>query len=125
MKNILKRILFSLIVLGSSYILSAQQCVPPTCTVGMSSYYGKKFAGKKTASGDVFNPNEMTAAHRTYKFGTKLKVTNPLNNKSVIVTVNDRGPFIKGRELDLSRAAFEKIADIRKGVLKVTVEIIK
>lgn len=92
---------------------------------GKASYYGGKFNGRKTASGEVFDENELTAAHRKYKFGTILKVTNIKNNKHVIVKINDRGPFIKGRIIDLSKAAFKKIANIKKGVIKVKIEIVK
>ena len=81
----------------------------PTATVsvegkanGVATYYHNKFNGRKTASGEVFNNNKLTAAHRTYPFGTILRVTNPINGKSVVVKVNDRGPFAKGKDLDLS-----------------------
>lgn len=76
---------------------------------GIASYYGGKFHGRKTASGDTFNQNEMTCAHRTLPFGTKLEVTNPSNGKEVDVVVNDRGPFKKNRVLDLSKAAARKL----------------
>lgn len=90
------------------------------------SYYADKFNGRTTASGEKFNNNKLTAAHRTFPFGTKLKVTNQKNNKSVTVTVNDRGPFIKTRELDLSKEAFMQIAENKnQGILTVTIELIK
>ncbi|MDO5509368.1 MAG: septal ring lytic transglycosylase RlpA family protein [Weeksellaceae bacterium] len=89
-----------------------------------ASYYGKKFHGKKTASGDLFDMNEHTAAHRTLPFGTKVKVTNTRNGKEVIVTINDRGPFSKHRKLDLSRAAFDEIANLDSGVITVDYEIL-
>ncbi len=76
---------------------------------GIASYYGGKFHGRKTASGDTFNQNEMTCAHKTLPFGTKLEVTNPSNGKEVEVVVNDRGPFIKNRVLDLSKGAARKL----------------
>lgn len=91
-----------------------------------ASYYGEKFHGKKTASGEIFNMNDMTAAHKTLKFGTIVKVTSIDTDKSVIVRINDRGPFIKGRSLDLSKASFFKIAPKRYGgSIKVKLEIIK
>jgi rare lipoprotein A len=91
-----------------------------------ASYYHDKFNGRKTASGEKFDNNLYTAAHKTLKFGTKLKITNPLNNESVIVTVNDRGPFTKGREIDLSKKAFMDIANCKlPGFLNVTIEIIE
>lgn len=72
-----------------------------------ASWYGPGFHGRKTASGEIFNKNSYTAAHRTYPFGTKLRLT--YKGKSVIVRVNDRGPFIKGRQLDMSQAAARKL----------------
>ena len=76
---------------------------------GHASWYGPGFHGHKTASGQKFNQNALTAAHRSIKFGNKVKVTNKTNGRSVIVTVNDRGPFVKGRMIDLSRAAARSI----------------
>jgi hypothetical protein len=71
----------------------------------MASYYGKEFAGRRTASGEKFNPGGMTAAHRTLPFGTLVRVTHSRNGRSVTVRINDRGPFIRGRSIDLSAAA--------------------
>jgi rare lipoprotein A (peptidoglycan hydrolase) len=71
----------------------------------MASYYGKELAGRRTASGEKFNPGAMTAAHRTLRFGTRVRVTHSRNGRSVTVRINDRGPFIKGRSIDLSAAA--------------------
>ncbi len=93
--------------------------------VAVVSYYGKKFHGKLTASGEPFDMNDMTCAHKTLKFGTKVEFTNPKNGKKVVVTVNDRGPYIKGRKFDLSKAAFNKIANINKGVAKLHYRILK
>lgn len=89
---------------------------------GMASYYGAELAGNRTASGERFNPAAMTAAHRTLPMGTMLKVTNMANGKSVIVRINDRGPFVKNRIIDISRGAAEKIAMIRSGTARVTLE---
>lgn len=92
---------------------------------GVASYYAEKFNNRKTASGVRFDNNKLTAAHKKLPFGTVLRVTNPVNNKSVIVVVNDRGPYAKGREIDLSRKAFMSIATNKNsGVLKVTLEIL-
>lgn len=88
---------------------------------GNASYYGKKFHGRQTANGEKFNMRDLTAAHRTLPFNTKVKVTNLKNNKSVIVRINDRGPFAKGRIIDLSRAAAEKIGLIADGVAMVEI----
>ena len=76
---------------------------------GVASWYGGKFHGRLTSSGEVFDTNEMTAAHRTLPFGTIVKVTNMDNGKSAMVKINDRGPFVDGRIIDLSRAAAEQI----------------
>ena len=90
------------------------------------SYYHDKFNGRKTASGAIFSNNKLTTAHPSLPFGTQLKVTNRANGKSVIVTVTDRGPFTKGRELDLTKRAFMGITDNKnKGVLQVDIEIVK
>lgn len=91
-----------------------------------ASYYSDKFNGRKTASGKRFNNNELTAAHKKFPFGTILKVTNEANKKCTIVQVTDRGPFVKGREIDLSKKAFMDIASNKKsGVVFVTIEILK
>jgi rare lipoprotein A len=91
-----------------------------------ASYYHDKFNGRKTASGEKFDNNLYTAAHKTLKFGTKIKVTNTFNNESVIVTVNDRGPFVKGREIDLSKKAFMEITKHKlTGFLIVHLEILE
>lgn len=90
---------------------------------GEASYYADKFHGRPTASGEKYNKKSFTAAHRTLPFGTKVRVTNVKNGKSVDVTINDRGPFKAGRVIDLSRAAAEKIGLIQDGVAQVTVEV--
>ncbi|MGB3753026.1 MAG: septal ring lytic transglycosylase RlpA family protein [Parerythrobacter sp.] len=89
---------------------------------GVASYYGKRFHGRRTANGERFNMNAMTAAHKTLPFGTKLRVTNPRNGESVVVRVNDRGPFTPGRTLDLSRAAASEIGLVRRGHGRVKLE---
>lgn len=92
---------------------------------GKASFYGNKYSRKrKTASGEHFVKEELTAAHRTLPFNTKVKVTNVKNGKSVIVRINDRGPFLKERILDLSPAAFDSIASRKTGVINVVAEII-
>jgi rare lipoprotein A len=88
---------------------------------GIASYYGYG-AGSQTASGQRFNPNAMTAAHRTLPFGTKVRVTNKRNGKTVVVTINDRGPFVRGRVIDLSTAAAGVIGMKSSGLAPVTVE---
>ena len=91
---------------------------------GIASYYANKFQGRKTASGEKYDKNKFTAAHRTYTFGTKLKVTNITNGKSIIVTVNDRGPYSNHRLIDLSYAAAKHIDMIQQGVIEVHVEVV-
>ncbi|WP_296143812.1 septal ring lytic transglycosylase RlpA family protein [uncultured Flavobacterium sp.] len=91
-----------------------------------ASYYADKFNGKKTASGEKFSNSKYTAAHRKIAFGTKVRVTNLANNKSVVVEINDRGPWTPGREIDLSIKAFMEIADNQNhGALRVSIEILK
>ena len=106
-------------------VADASSTVSTMATTGVASYYHNKFNGRKTASGEVFSNNKLTAAHRTYPFGTYLKVTNVVNGKSVVVKVNDRGPFTKEKELDLSRKAFMDITDNpNKGNLQVNIEVV-
>jgi peptidoglycan lytic transglycosylase len=90
---------------------------------GMASYYGTE-SGSQTSSGEHFNPNAMTAAHRTLPFGTKVLVTNKRNGRSVIVRINDRGPFVYGRIIDLSTAAADVIGMRGAGVASVTLEVL-
>ncbi len=90
-----------------------------------ASYYADKFNGRRTASGKKFNNSKYTAAHRKLPFGTKLRITNEKNGKWVVVEVTDRGPFTKGREIDLTRRAFMDIAHNKSsGMVNVTIEII-
>lgn len=91
-----------------------------------ASYYADKFNGRKTTSGKRFDNNKYTAAHKKLPFGTRVKVTNLVNGKSVIVEVTDRGPFVKSREIDLSKRAFMEIASNKStGVMKVNLELIQ
>ena len=85
---------------------------------GKASYYAMKFQSKKTASGELYDKSKKTAAHKKLPFETKVKVTNTKNSKSVIVKINDRGPFVKGRIIDLSSSAFSNIANLDAGVIK-------
>lgn len=91
---------------------------------GLASWYGGKFQGRLTANGEVFDTNQLTAAHRTLPFGTVVRVTNPVSEQSVVVRINDRGPFVEGRVIDLSRAAADAIGIAAAGVAPVRVEII-
>lgn len=91
--------------------------------IGKASFYGVKCnGGTKTASGRVLRDHELTAAHRTYRFGTKVRVTNLSNGKSVVVTITDRGPFIAGRIIDVTYAAADKLGFRKQGLARVKVE---
>jgi rare lipoprotein A len=94
----------------------------PSRRIGVASWYGPGFHGKLTASGEPYNMYEMTCAHKTFPMGTKLRVTSVQNGKSVVVTVNDRGPYVAGREIDLSYAAAKKLEIIGPGTAKVEIE---
>lgn len=87
-----------------------------------ASWYGDPYHGRPTASGERFDKNELTAAHKTLPFGTRLRVTYPATGRSVVVRINDRGPFAPGRDLDLSQAAAERLGLIPAGVARVRVE---
>jgi peptidoglycan lytic transglycosylase len=89
--------------------LGALVCLEGAAQAQVATYYGKEFAGHRTASGERFNPGAMTAAHRTLPFGTRVRVTNSHTGRSVIVRINDRGPFVKGRSIDLSSGAARAI----------------
>ncbi len=93
-------------------------------TVGIASWYGKKFHGRPTASGEIYDMYALTAAHRTLPLGTIVRVTSLRTNKQVKVKVNDRGPFVKGRIIDLSFAAFNEIERVEKGTARVRVEAV-
>lgn len=88
---------------------------------GIASYYGQKFHGRKTASGERYDHNAMTAAHRTAPFGSQLRVTNLVNGRSVIVRVNDRGPWTRGRVVDISGAAARQLGMTGRGLTRVSV----
>jgi len=92
---------------------------------GSASYYAAKFNGRRTASGERFDNAAMTAAHRSLPFGTKLRVTNPSNGRSVVVRVNDRGPFTRGRLIDVSRAAADELGMVARGHATVELAIIE
>jgi rare lipoprotein A len=91
---------------------------------GHASYYGNEFAGRRTASGEIFNPSAMTAAHRTVAFGSRIKVTHLGNGREVTVRVNDRGPWGRGRVIDLSYAAAREIGIHRSGTARVKLTLL-
>lgn len=90
--------------------------------VGSASYYHVDFNGRITANGEVYDDGRLTAAHRTLDFGTRVRVTNLVNRKSVVVTINDRGPFVRGRIIDLSRRAAGALGFVERGTARVRVE---
>lgn len=112
---------------GILLILSLWGALTSSCfgqtEIGQASFYAAKFKGRRTASGERFHPDSMTCAHRTHPFGTLLLVTCPSKQTSVIVRVNDRGPFGKGRIVDLAPAAAEKLGILLAGVANVEVEV--
>lgn len=91
---------------------------------GKASFYADKFEGRSTASGEKYKHNKLTAAHKTLPFGTKVKVTNLANNKEIEVTINDRGPYVEGRIIDLSKAAAEALGFITLGLAEVRMEVV-
>jgi len=91
---------------------------------GVASYYADRFHGRKTASGQRYNKQELTAAHKTLPLGTKVRVTNVRNGESVDVEITDRGPYIKGRVIDLSKAAARELGMVGAGLAQVRLEII-
>ncbi|MGB3722272.1 MAG: septal ring lytic transglycosylase RlpA family protein [Pacificimonas sp.] len=93
--------------------------------IGGASYYGDRFAGRKTANGEIFDPMQMTAAHRTLPMGSKVRVTHEKTGETVIVRINDRGPFHGKRVIDLSKAAAKRLGMIRTGTARVKLELLK
>lgn len=118
----MKKILLLVFLFVSSFYVFAGKVYKSSAT---ASYYGKDFHGKKTSNGEVFNMNDLTCAHKSLPFDTILRITNLSNEKTVKVRVNDRGPFVVGREIDLSTAAAKKLDMMKAGTAKVKIEIVK
>ena len=97
----------------------------PQTQIGIASYYGKKFHKKRTANGEIFNMYKVSAAHKSYPLGTKVRVTNLENGKSIKLVINDRGPFVKGRIIDLSYKAARKLDFVNQGTTKVRINVIR
>jgi rare lipoprotein A len=97
----------------------------PAAESGTASFYAGKYHGKPTASGEIFDMRQLTAAHPRLAFGTVVKVTNTENNRSVLVRINDRGPFVAGRVIDLSLAAAEELRMVKSGLAQVKLEIVR
>ena len=100
------------------------QSVRPPGKLEVASWYGPGFVGHVTSDGEVFNPNQLTAASKTLPLGSRVRVTNPENGRSVVVRINDRGPYVKGRNLDLSHSAAQKIGLCAEGVGHVRVRVL-
>ena len=119
---------FVLLVIAATVFANARhfsQAMAADATSGTVSYYAESYNHRRTASGERFNNNALTAAHRTYPFGTKLRLTNTKNHKSVVVRVNDRGPFVKGREISVTRRAARKLGFLHQGLAQVEIERLK
>ncbi|VVT12659.1 Endolytic peptidoglycan transglycosylase RlpA [Erythrobacter sp. EC-HK427] len=109
-------------------IATIEPATPPAAEAlgsGVASYYGRQFHGRRTANGETFDMNALTAAHRTLPFGSRVRVTNTGNGRSVIVRINDRGPFTRGRTIDLSQAAATEIGLIQRGHGTVQLELLR
>lgn len=127
MQKYLKGALGAALALSLAFSASLPQIhasEPATVLSGVASWYGPGFHGRTTANGERYNMHDMTAAHKSLKFGTKVKVTNQTNGKSVVVRINDRGPYIGGRIIDLSRSAAQAIDMIGPGTAAVTVQVL-
>ncbi|UYQ92866.1 septal ring lytic transglycosylase RlpA family protein [Chitinophaga horti] len=105
-----------------SILIFASACSRKVTEAGKASYYADKFHGRKTASGATFSQSKLTAAHKSLPFGTKVKVVNRDNGRTVKVRINDRGPFVAGRIIDLSKKAAKKIGLIQAGVANVEIK---
>jgi rare lipoprotein A len=97
---------------------------PTRSETGVGSYYAHKFDGRQTASGEVYHENELTAAHRTLPFGTLVRVTNVANGHNVLVRINDRGPFVKDRIIDVSYRAAKELGFVDEGLARLRVEVV-
>lgn len=115
---------FILLILISTVLLSACASTKRITESGMASWYGPDFHGKRTASGETYDQRELTAAHKTLPFNSVVRVTNLDNGKQVVVRINDRGPYSRGRVIDLSRAAAEEVSMIQAGVARVRIEVL-
>jgi rare lipoprotein A len=115
---LMKRLFFLFLILSFFYRAEAQ------VQTGKASFYADKFEGQPTASGEKYKRSKLTAAHKTLPFGTKVRITNIANNQTVDVVINDRGPYVDGRIIDVSRAAAEKLGFINQGLADVSLEII-
>lgn len=121
MNKFLNRYIVTILLIA---ITSSACAKDPKVQIGNGSWYGKKFHGRKTASGEKYNMYALTAAHKTLPFNTMVEVTNLSNNRKIIVRINDRGPYAKGRIIDLSYLAAKKLGYANKGVAKLKLKVL-
>lgn len=128
----MRRLSVSLVALTATLMLASHSYAgfagrqtddPAFRQVGVASWYGPGFHGRRTASGERFDQNDLTAAHRNLPLGSEVRVTNLENGRTVTVEINDRGPYVKNRVLDLSKAAARRLGIIENGVAKVRIEV--
>jgi len=112
------------ILVAASALSGATDQPATVAEAGIASYYGAEYHGKRTASGEIYDMHQLTAAHPRYAFGTRVKVTHSGNSRSVIVRINERGPFSKGRVIDLSQSAAEELKMVKSGLAQVKLEIV-
>ena len=108
-----------------NFTATEYQAVPGRTQRGIATWYGEAYRGKRTASGEKFNPDDFTAAHRTLRFGTVVEVRNLRNNRTVLVEINDRGPFGKNRIIDLSEAAARQLGMLAAGMVPVEIRLVR
>ena len=97
----------------------------PQVQIGIASYYGSKFHKKRTANGEIFNMYKVSAAHKTLPLGTKVRVINLKNGRSLTMTINERGPYVKGRDIELTYKAAQKLGFVNQGTTKVRIEVLR
>nr|WP_127752718.1 MULTISPECIES: septal ring lytic transglycosylase RlpA family protein [unclassified Devosia] len=124
MQKIFKAAAVALSLTLAAVPMAPQAFAKDSTLSGVASWYGPGFHGRTTANGEKYNMHQLTAAHKSLKFGTKVRVTNKKNGKSVIVRINDRGPYVGSRIIDLSKGAAQAIGMIGSGTASVTVEIL-
>ena len=117
-------LLLLMVLAGCGHVLKPGMPRRGRPQTGIASWYGSKYHGRTCANGEKFDMYKLTAAHKSLPFGTRVRVTNLENNKSVVVRINDRGPFVRGRIIDLSYAAAKKIGMLKSGIVKVRAEIV-
>jgi rare lipoprotein A len=117
-------VLGALLVAGCATAPPPRVLEPPTAEVGVASFYAGEHHHRRTAQGGRFDPHQLTAAHRTLPFGTRVRVTNLDNGRRVVVTITDRGPFRRGRIIDVSKRTARELGFVREGTARVRIEVI-